>query len=100
MLFRSKYDLITTTEVVEHLKEPMQYFELFKQLMKENSILAVMTQFHPQNSNNFLQWHYIRDASHISFYSEVTMKKIAELIGLEIVYMDSFKNTVFRIKQN
>lgn len=94
-----KYDLITTTEVVEHFMDPMAYFKLFRSLMKENSLLAVMTQFHPKSNKTFLKWHYIRDDSHISFYSHETMRKIAELLELEIVYMDKVKNTAFRIKQ-
>lgn len=93
-----KYDLITSTEVIEHLNDPIVYFELFRLMMKKDSILAVMTQFHPQNSDKFLKWHYIRDASHISFYSEVTMRKIADILELEIIYMDAYKNTVFRLK--
>jgi hypothetical protein len=94
-----KYDLITSTEVVEHFMDPMAYFKLFRSLMKEDGLLAVMTKFHPLNNDKFLKWHYIRDDSHISFYSQETMKKIAELLKLEIVYMDKFKNTVFRIRQ-
>ena len=92
----NKYDLITSTEVVEHLKEPLEEFRLFESLLKENGILAVMTQFHRNNHEEFVNWHYTRDRTHISFFTPKTMKYIANITGLEIIYNDSIKCTTFR----
>lgn len=92
------YGLITSTEVVEHLDDPLSYFALFKRLMKADATLAIMTQFHPVDDDKFFKWHYRRDPSHISFYTPKTMIKIAELIGLDIVFMDSHKNIAFKKK--
>lgn len=69
-----KYDLVTVTEVIEHLLNPLQYFHLFKILLKEDSILRIMTLFHPKDRGIFVEWHYVRDMSHISFYTPKTMK--------------------------
>ena len=55
------YDLITSTEVVEHLRDPVAYFKLFATLMNPDGILVVMTQFHHNNEAHFLNWHYMRD---------------------------------------
>ncbi|HAS72525.1 MAG TPA: class I SAM-dependent methyltransferase [Clostridiales bacterium UBA8960] len=94
----NSYDLITATEVVEHLKDPLPYFELFKSLLKPMGVLAVMTQFHHDDERRFEHWHYRRDESHVSFFTPQTMATIAERVGLEIVYIDAHKNVAFKLK--
>lgn len=90
-----KYDLITSTEVIEHLKNPIEYFSLFKNLLVENGYLSIMTLFHPNNDFEFLNWHYMRDMSHISFYTPKTMRFIADAIGFEIIFCDSHRCVTF-----
>lgn len=90
-----KYDFITSTEVAEHLINPMEYFRLFKELLHDNGVLAVMTLFHPRDLNRFISWHYIRDKSHVSFYSIKTMEYIANNIGLEIIYTNDNRYVTF-----
>ena len=38
-----KYDLVISTEVVEHLDNPIIYFKLFKELLNEQGTLSIMT---------------------------------------------------------
>lgn len=83
-----KYDLITSTEVVEHLKNPIEYFRLFKDLLKEDGILAIMTLFHPKDDEKFCKWHYRRDKTHISFFTPKTMEYIAQILDMELKYID------------
>lgn len=90
-----KYDLVTSTEVVEHLENPIEYFGLFSKLLKPDGILAIMTSFHQNDDLAFLDWHYIRDRSHISFYTPRTMEFIATKVGLKIIYTDSIQYTTF-----
>lgn len=92
-----QYDLITVTEVVEHLEDPMAYFTLFKSLLKPGGVLAMMTQFHHNDEKRFEHWHYRRDESHISFFTPNTMATIAHKTGLEIVYIDRHKYVVFKL---
>lgn len=91
-----KYDLITSTEVMEHLKNPLDYFVMFKDLLVDNGILAIMTLFHPNNVELFSNWHYIRDKSHISFFSLKTFEYIANIVGLEILYTNSERYITFK----
>lgn len=91
------YDLITTTEVVEHLKDPLPYFRLFKELLAPGGILSVMTQFHPENEEDFIKWHYVRDHSHISFFTPATMACIASQAGLVVIYTDHQRYTTFSL---
>lgn len=92
------FDLITTTEVVEHIPEPLDVFAELKTLMKEDSILAVMTLFHPEDEKKFWGWHYIRDFTHISLFTPKAMESVAEKVGLEIVYCDDYRYTTFKLK--
>jgi len=92
-----KYDLVTSTEVVEHLENPLQYFRLFKDLLKPEGVLAVMTLFHHNNDDHFLKWHYIRDLTHISFYTPKTMRCIAAKVGLKLIYTNDIRFASFVI---
>lgn len=93
---KQTYDFITVTEVLEHLRSPMAYFELFRSLLKANGILAIMTNFHHGSETHFNSWHYTRDQSHISFYTPKTFEVIAELVGFEKRYCDTVKNIVLK----
>lgn len=82
----NKYDLITSTEVIEHLESPIEYFQHFYDLLNKEGILAIMTQFHSNEKETFLNWHYMRDRSHISFFRYKTFEKLAEHVGFKILY--------------
>ena len=90
-----KYDLITSTEVVEHLSDPLKAFTLFVQLLKPKGILAIMTMFHHNNDDAFLKWHYIRDLSHIAFYTPKTMEYLANKVGLKMIYTNDVRYSTF-----
>ncbi len=84
-----KYDLITVTEVIEHLKEPVDTFKLLRRHLNENGILAIMTMFHPQDDKQFLDWWYRRDRTHISFYNLKTLKHLAKTFDMKLINHDN-----------
>lgn len=87
-----KYDLITATEVFEHLKDPVATLKLLKSRLNKNGIIAIMTLFHPNDEEHFKKWWYRRDSTHISFYTPRTFKLMANLVGMKILMVDG-KNT-------
>ncbi len=87
------YDLITLTEVFEHLMDPLETFKLLTDHLNKDGILAVMTLFHPDNLDEFNNWWYRRDPTHISFYRPETFEVIADKLGLEVLDYDD-KNTL------
>ncbi|WP_027108016.1 class I SAM-dependent methyltransferase [Lacticigenium naphthae] len=93
-----KYDLITTTEVVEHIADPIPIFKELTSLLKEDGIFAVMTLFHKKDPEKFFGWHYMRDLSHVSFFTPEAMEIIAEKCGLQIIYCDNYRYTTFKKK--
>jgi len=92
-----KYDLVTSTEVAEHIDFPLAYFRLLKGCLTEEGNISMKTQFHKNNAFHFSDWHYARDKSHIGFYTEKTMATIAKLVGLKVVYTNHLDYTTFVI---
>lgn len=82
---QKKYDVITSTEVFEHLQNPMGELKKLVSLLNNSGILAIMTQF-SKDDEHFLNWWYRRDETHISFFNERTFKYIANHFNLEIIH--------------
>lgn len=91
-----KYDLITSTEVFEHLKDPLFYFELLKEHLNHNGYLIIMTKFPPQSDDEFLKWWYRRDITHISFFSKKSFEIIASRFNFKIINTNDQDVIVFQ----
>ena len=91
------YNLVVCTEVIEHIKYPLDYFKLFKSLLEEDGTLSMMTLLHSNDDEAFLNWHYIRDKSHISFFSLKTIDITAKKVGLKRIYTDNNRYITFKI---
>jgi len=72
-LLQKKYDFITCCEVVEHFHDPANEFKRLRSLLKQGGVLAISTQIVP---NNFADWWYHKDITHVVFYSTVTFEWI------------------------
>jgi hypothetical protein len=55
-----------------------------------------MTYFHPKKDEDFFNWHYVRDKTHISFFSQKTIKYISGKLNMEILFTDGQKTAVFK----
>jgi len=91
-----KYDLITATEVFEHLQEPMETLKLLKSLLNPNGILAIMTLFHNNNEEDFKKWWYRRDSTHICFYTPKTFQVMGDKLGLKLRFNDNKRICVLK----
>jgi hypothetical protein len=78
----TKFEVITTFEVFEHLEDPIS--EIRKILNYGNSILF-STELQPTNIQ-IRNWEYLalETGQHISLYSFETLKRIAEIFNLNI----------------
>ncbi|WP_432667401.1 class I SAM-dependent methyltransferase [Wukongibacter baidiensis] len=89
-VFENKeYDLITSTEVFEHFKDPMDNIRLLKEHLNDNGLLAIMTLFHPKDEEKFKNWWYRRDVTHISFYTPETFRYIADELEMKVLKIDN-----------
>lgn len=87
------YDFITATEVVEHLRHPGRVFVDLFGMLRPGGWLGVMTKL-VIDREAFRSWHYIRDPTHISFFSRDTFEYIAlrfnaavEFVGRDVVLL-------------
>ncbi len=77
------YDFITATEVLEHLHDPARELDRLFRVLRPGGWLGVMTR--PIKSPAALDnWHYIRDLTHVCFYSRETFDHIGERWGAEV----------------
>ncbi len=91
------YDLITATEVLEHIRDPLESFLHLGEHLNDNGILAVMTQFHPRDDTAFRNWWYRKELSHISFFTPVTLSFLAGRAGMRFLWTDHEK--IFVVKK-
>lgn len=79
------YDLITSTEVFEHLKEPITILETLVASLNDKGYIVLMTQFPPKEDEAFLNWWYRRDVTHIGFFTPKSLEIMASKVGLNVV---------------
>ncbi len=81
------YDFICATEVVEHLYTPERDFTLLFKLLKPGGWLGIMTKL-VHDVDAFSQWHYIRDMTHVCFYSRETFCYLAQRFDAQVLFID------------
>lgn len=92
------YDFITSTEVFEHLENPLETLQLLSSHLKPHGTLALMTLFHSNDKAHFLQWWYRRDPTHIIFYTPKTLEMMAEKCGLCVLKTDNKRIMILKKK--
>ncbi|WP_087461546.1 class I SAM-dependent methyltransferase [Oleiphilus messinensis] len=83
------YGFITATEVFEHLSNPKLILEKLLSQLDDSGSLFIMTK-RVENQQKFSTWHYIRDPTHITFFSNESFQYIAEeyALNLELIKPD------------
>lgn len=71
------FDFVVSTEAIEHFFNPSVEFERIFKLLKKSGHLVIRTELYKENSS-VTDWYYPRDPTHVSFFSEKTMRWIAE----------------------
>jgi 2-polyprenyl-3-methyl-5-hydroxy-6-metoxy-1,4-benzoquinol methylase len=86
-----KYDFITSTEVFEHLQHPKESLAELAELLKPGGMIAIMTNFHLNDTDRFLKWWYRRDPTHISFFNKRVFEVLTKKLNLTIKRCDNRK---------
>ena len=94
-VLKEKYDFLVCNETVEHFSQPRKEWERFPQLIGPDGIVAVRTEL-MHASRDFSKWHYIRDETHICFYSKETFQWLADFGGFTVEYFGA--TAIFRQK--
>ncbi len=96
-----KFDIITSVEVFEHLKNPLDALLDLAGRLGPGGSICISTEFLPSDLRQFPNWHYRSDATHISFFSSKTLMMMARKAGLELTEHDGKRYARFRsLSQN
>lgn len=95
-IYQNKYyDVIVSTEVIEHVDHPVDMLSLLEQHLANDGIISLMTLFHSNDDDTFLKWWYRRDETHITFYTPKTLEVLASLCQLKLLYHDNKRIATF-----
>jgi SAM-dependent methyltransferase len=92
------YDLITTTEVFEHLENPKEVLNTLTKHLNPDGIISLMTLFHTNKQEDFLKWWYRRDPTHITFFTPKSIEFMASECGLKVLKTDNKRVIILQKK--
>lgn len=86
-LLSNSWDFIVTTEVMEHLKDPLSIIEKLWALINKEGLLAIMTSIFTEDLN-FASWYYKGDPTHITFFTKDSFLWLSEKLDCKIEFFD------------
>ncbi len=89
------FDAVVSTETFEHFARPGREMERLSRLVRPGGVLAVMTLFHPGRAS-LADWWYMRDKTHVAFYSHATLHWIGRRFGFDVVFQEPNNIIVMR----
>ncbi|CAM3695081.1 class I SAM-dependent methyltransferase [Rheinheimera salexigens] len=78
-----QYDFITCTEAIEHFVQPAIEWQKWQNLLKPSGVIAIMTKRYT-TLEQFQNWHYKTDPTHVSFFSKHTFSFLAKRDGYKL----------------
>ena len=81
-IFNKRFDFITATEVIEHLRDPMVEFKRLASTLRMGGYIALMTNLLTEETD-FKSWYYKKDPSHIGFFNIQYFIYIAKDLNFE-----------------
>jgi hypothetical protein len=82
-----KYDFITASEVVEHLREPRKALDRLWACLTCGGWLGIMTKFTADHAA-FPRWYYKNDLTHVCFFSRETFLWLAAAWNADLIFPD------------
>lgn len=76
-VFSARYDVITATEVLEHLQQPLFWLDQLWQCLQPGGLLVVQSK-RVLSDQHLSDWHYLRDPTHIIFFRLATWQWLAQ----------------------
>lgn len=86
-LLNKYWDFIIATEVIEHLKDPLQVITKLWNILKPGAPLVLMTHLYNEHIH-FPSWYYKGDPTHICFFSKETFIYLSNKFDAEIYFID------------
>jgi hypothetical protein len=80
-IWQKRYDFIILSEVIEHLREPLNCLLNLKSLLNAKGQIFIKTKYYPEDQSAFDKWFYKRDITHIQFFSNKAMDFLGEKLN-------------------
>ncbi len=90
------YDLAVCIEVAEHFFDPVADFASLAARLKPGGVLSLHTHFAPEYDEDFRSWWYKEDITHVSFYSETALRRLAAVNSLSPLSFERGRLALFR----
>jgi hypothetical protein len=81
---KDRYKAIILEEVIEHLKDPVEVLKHLYDLLETGGNIIIRTRFMTDEINP--NWWYLRDTTHISFFSVKTFQYLCGIFNMKIIY--------------
>ncbi len=85
-VLETKYDFVTCTETIEHFYTPKVEWQMLVDLLKPGGWLGIMTKL-IEDLDQFPHLHYIKDRTHVSFFSRSTFRFLARRDHLSVEFI-------------
>lgn len=82
-----KYDFIFASECFEHFYDPKKEIENILKLLNSKGSLLISTEL--SDGKSFKNWWYLKDPTHVVFYSLKTFKWLADRYNLDVLLLKS-----------
>ncbi|CAN5474646.1 class I SAM-dependent methyltransferase [soil metagenome] len=92
---KEKYHFIFSTECFEHFYSPAMELNRLTLLLPPGGYLLIMTEWW-KNLNDFKNWYYKRDYTHVCFYHFRTIKFIAFTFGYNLIFNDGKRLAILK----
>ncbi len=79
------FDIVILCEVVEHMRDIRKEAALIKTILKPQGYVMIRTELFREGVD-FVNWWYLRDPTHINFFSKASMQRFGEKLGRKIFY--------------
>ena len=90
------FNAIVAVEVFEHLHHPAKVFPRIQKALKPEGNLILRTLLHEENYKSFMKWWYREDKTHVTFYSEKTIKYICRRWDFVLIQIEGNCEIILR----
>ena len=86
------FDIVILCEVIEHVRDIQKEVAFIKRVLKPEGYIVIRTELY-REQEDFKQWWYTKDSTHVNFFSVPAIQKLSMLLRKKVYYTNE-KNVV------
>lgn len=94
IIWEQTFDFIILSEVIEHLRDPLETMLALKTRLKPGGSFFIKTALAPESKEDFDLWFYKRDSTHVQFFQLMSLEILLERLqmsSLKVLAKDLFQ---------